>query len=119
MRPYISLMQIPKKLPDRLLKQQITMDTIKDNISDGILAFKKRSKLSNSLYYLLEIFQKNKNCLISIGDILKEYSRDGKQMTQDSLRVLISKLRNTIRKDKACPFIIVKEKDCNEFITFK
>ncbi len=119
MRPYISLMQIPKKLPDRLLKQQITMDTIKDNISDGILAFKKRSKLSNSLYYLLEIFQKNKNCLISIGDILKEYSRDGKQMTQDSLRVLISKLRNGIRKDKACPFIIVKEKDCYEFITFK
>ena len=52
----------------------------------------------------------NKNCLISIGDILKEYSRDGKQMTQDSLRVLISKLRNGIRKDKACPFIIVKEK---------
>ncbi len=119
MRPFISLMQIPKKLPERLIKQLITMTTIKDNINDGILAFKNRAKLSNSLYYLLQVFQKNKNELISLGDILKEYSNDGKQMTQDSLRVLISKLRNLIRKDKECHFLIVKEKDCYEFITFK
>ncbi|MCR4735362.1 MAG: hypothetical protein K5829_10215 [Treponema sp.] len=119
MRPFISLMQRPKELPDKLIKHQITMDTIKDNLNDGIFLFKKRNKLPNSLYYLLSIFQKNKDTFINLEDILKEYDKEEKRMTRDSLKVLISRLRNTIRKDKECNFLIVKEKNSYKFIVYK
>lgn len=119
MRPFISLMQKPVELPDKLIKHQITMDDIKDNINDGLISFKKRTKLSNSLFYLLGIFQKKKDTSLTLDDIIKEYDDDGKQMSKESLKVLISRLRNIIRKDLEATFLIVKEKEYYKFIVYK
>jgi len=117
--PYIPLMQKREELPSSMIKPIFTSEYIKANIDDGIGDFQNRVNLSNSLLYLLKIFRKNKNKKITLKDILEVYKNDNKQMTENSLKVLISKLRNLIRKDKQCHFLIYQEDKEYQFIVYK
>ena len=117
--PYISLMQKPSPLPEELIPKKMTLSHIKNIKSDCIVEFKNRNNLADNLFYLLSIFQANKELVLSLEDIQNIYKNDGKTISQESLKVLISKLRGKIRDDKQCKFIIRKvDKSLYQFVKF-
>lgn len=116
--PYISLMQKPQPLPEYMIPKRYSLEYIRNTKNDFIFEFKKRSGLPNNLFYLLSIFQKNKEFALSLSDIQKFYRNDGKEISESSLKVLISRLRTKIREDRQCKFIILKKKGLYQFVQF-
>lgn len=108
--PYIELMQKTKPLPDYLKKHFLSIEYIKANDSDYIYDFKKKINLSGSLFFLLQILEQNKNIPMTLEEILEYYKKEGKKMTTNSLKVLISKLRKEISNDKDCKFTLSSNK---------
>lgn len=119
LKPYISLMQQPKPLPDCLKKKQFTLDYIKNCNTNFIYKFKENVKLPDRLFYLLKIFQQNIDSPITLKDIQEIYRKDGKEITENSLKTLISNLRKEMLKDKTCNFLISNNKGAYSFIEIK
>lgn len=118
-KPYISLLQPPKTLPKKFIHDQLTLDYIRENENDCIYEFKKNIKLSESLFYILEILQKNKSEPMALKDILKQYEKDGKHITENSLKVEISRLRSKIRENPDCGFLINCQENKYRFVRYK
>jgi len=118
-KPYIPLMQSEKALPLSLIKDSYTLQYLKENKNDCIYEFKKRSKIPDNLFYLLELLQKNKEIELSLNDIVQLYEKDEKSISIDSLKVLLSRLRNYIRQDNKCPFLIYHDTNRYRFIRFR
>ena len=116
---YISLLQPPKKVPDSLIKDKYTLQYIKDNCDDCITSFKTRNHLPNNLFYLLSLLQKNKTVPVKLNQLIDLYKDDGKEITPRSLKVYISQLKNIIRKDKECCFLINQDNGAYRFIRYK
>ncbi len=117
--PYISLLQPPAPVPQSMIKDKYTLQYLKDNSDDCITSFRERNKLPNNLFYLLNLLQKNKAMPLKIADIIELYEKDEKKISEKSLKVLISRLRNMIRHDKECDFLIYHEKQYYRFIRYK
>lgn len=117
--PYVSLLQPAKKIPDSLIKDTYTLQYLKDNSDDCITSFKERINLPNNLFYLLSLFQKNKDTKLSLNRIIELYKMDGKQISQKSLKVNISNLKKLIRSDKECAFLIYQENGNYRFVRYK
>ncbi len=117
--PYVPLLQPPKKIPETLIKDTYTLQYLKDNSDDCITSFKERNNLPNNLYYLLSIFQKNKEMKLSLKRIVSMYKMDGRKITEKSLKVLISNLKRLIRADKECSFLIYQEEGAYRFVRYK
>ena len=118
-RPYISLLQPAKDLPPDLIKDKYTLQYLKENSDDCIFSFKERTNIPQNIFYLLKLMQKNKDMQLSIKDIQDLYKDNGKEITETSIKVLLSKLRKYIRDDHECNFLIYHEKDRYRFIRYK
>ena len=118
-KPYISLLQPAEAIPLSFVKDSYTLQYLQENKDDCIYQFKERSKLPNNLFYLLQLLQKNKETELSFEDLIDLYAKDGKTITEESLRVLMSKLKRQIRNDKECTFLIYRDKDRYRFIRYK
>lgn len=116
LRPYIPLMQKALPLPEKYIRKKAILESIKKNSIDNITNFRKRSKLSDSLYYLLRIFYNNHNAPLSPEDICDEYEKDNKTIGKKSLITMICNLRKAIREDGHCNFYIVSYKNYYTFI---
>lgn len=119
LKPYISLLQSPKPLPTSLIKDKYTLQYLQENQNDCIHKFKERNNLPNNLFYLLTILQERKNISLSYNDIVEIYKKDGKQITKESLKVLMSKLKKVIHQDKECNFLIYHDDDRYKFVRYK
>ena len=117
--PYITLIQPAKQLPLSMVKDSYTLQYLKENKNDCIYTFQERNKIPNNLFYLLELLQQNKNLMLSFKDIIEIYKKDGKEISEDSLRVHMSRLRKFIRNDRECNFLIYHEKDRYKFVRYK
>ena len=118
-RPYITLMQPAKDLPPSYIKDKFTLQYLKENSDDCIYSFKERTGIPQNIFYLLKLMQENKDTSLSIKDIQNLYKENGKQITETSIKVLLSKLRKYIRDDHDCNFLIYHEKDRYRFIRYK
>lgn len=118
-KPYVSLLQEPKPLPKTLIHDQLTLRYIKENENDCIYDFRNNIKLQPSLFYLLEILQRNKSQPMSLSEILQIYKRDRKQMTEKSLKVIICRLRSKIRENPDCGFLINFSDNKYRFVRYK
>ena len=114
--PYIPLFQTPKPVPENLVRECSTIQIMRDNNDDFIHSFKIRNHIPNNLYYLLSLLQQNKNRALGLNRIIEFYRQDGKRITERSLKVLISNLKNIIRHDKECGFIIDQDKGTYRFV---
>ena len=119
MQPYIPLLQKAKPLPENYIKEQFTLQYLKEQSDDCIHSFCERNNLPANLFYLLDTFQKNRNLFLSYSDIKKIYEEDGKIITEKSLSVLISKLRKRIREDNQTCFLIYQENNKFKFVRYK
>lgn len=118
-KPYISLLQTPKKLPESLIKDKYTLQYLQENKDDCIHQFKERTNLPNNLFYLLTLLQRNKDLELSYEDIEELYKENGKSITKESLKVNMSKLKKYIHNDKKCNFLIYHDKDRYRFVRYK
>lgn len=118
-RQYITLIREPLPLPPNLIHDPLTLHYLEENKNDYIIKFRDQTKLSRSLFYLLEILHKNKSKPMSLEDIIEVYKSDKKQMTIDSLKVLISRLRNKIRQNPNCGFLINSSDKKYRFVYYK
>ena len=118
-RPYISLLQSPKKVPESFIKDKYTLRYIKENQDDCIKDFRKRNKLPDNLYFLLTLLQKHRQFELSYKDIMELYEENGRHISKESLKVLMSKLKKYIHDDKTCNFLIYHDKDRYRFVRFK
>ena len=116
--PSIYLMQEPLPLPKEFLNPKITLEYIKQFEEDGLEDFKIRNNLPESLFYLLKLMQQNEAIKLNIQDIQKLYKKDNKDISESSLYVMLSRLRNIIIADKNKKFIISKEGEYYNFIKF-
>lgn len=117
--PYVSLLQPPKPLPKSLVRDQLTLNYLRENENDCIYEFKNRIRLSPSLFYLLEILQKNKSEPLTLKEILSVYKKDNKQMTEASLKVIMSRLRSKIRQNPDCGFLINYSDNKYRFVRYR
>ncbi len=118
-RPYITLLQPAKTLPPDFIKDKYTLRYLKENSDDCIYSFKERTGIPQNYFYLLKLMQKNKDMLLSIKDIQNLYKENGKEISEGSIKVLLSTLRKYIREDRECNFLIYNEKDMYRFIRYK
>ena len=118
-KPYISLLQPPKELPEHLIKDKYTLQYLKENQDDCIFEFKKRNNLPANLFFLLTVLQKNRNIGLTYNDIVNIYQKEGRSITKESLKVLMSKLKAVIHADHNCNFLIQHEKDRYRFVRYK
>lgn len=98
--PYIHLMTPPPPFPEvfstDFLYEKITYNK---NHYKSIKDFKIKTKLPDNLFILLQIFYDRKNENISLQE-LKEYYQERKgSITEDSLKVQISKIKSYIKKN--------------------
>ena len=118
-RPYITLLQPAKELPQNYIKHRFTLQYLKENSDDCIYTFKERTSIPQNIFSLLKLMQKNKDMLLSIKDIQNLYKEIGKEITEKSIKVMLSTLRKYIREDHDCNFLIYHEKDRYRFIRYK
>ncbi|MBP5520280.1 MAG: hypothetical protein J6X84_06865 [Treponema sp.] len=118
-KPYISLLQEPKPLPRHFIKDQYTLQYLKENSDDCIYQFLERSHIPNNLFYLLSVLQKNKEIELTLKDIVEIYKKDGHKITEESLKVHISNLKKQIRNDKKCSFLIINDEGYYRFVRYK
>ena len=95
------------------------LEYLKENSDDCIYSFKERTGIPQNYFYLLKLMQKNKDMLLSIKDIQNLYKENGKEISEGSIKVLLSTLRKYIREDRECNFLIYNEKDMYRFIRYK
>jgi len=106
---YIPLMQKPKPLPESIKKS--FFERLKENSFDSLLfSFKKRNHLPANLYNLLLILNENRETSVSALELSRLYSNRHAQISETSIKVLISKLRHYISEDAECIFYIAKNK---------
>ena len=97
------------KLYSRDRKTKTLFSKLQIDTSLSLLNFKKRCNLAENLYYLLLIFYNNRETPLSIEEIIDLYKKDKKQITEQSLRVSISRLKSKIAEDKENSFFIHKQ----------
>lgn len=114
--PYINLMQKPLPLPNYLKKEKLNLTNIKRKTDDNIYDFKEKVSLPNNLFYLLKILQQNKNIKMTTADIQELYKNDNKNISEASIKVLISNLKKEIEKDPSCNFRICNERGLFSFL---
>lgn len=102
--PYISLICKPKPLPENLIFTE--HDYHNEN---ELLDFKNRSGIPENLYKLLIILYKNKAHYLSLNDIIRLYAEEYKNITEASLKVMISNLKKNMIKDQKFNYMIVRE----------
>lgn len=117
-RSSIYLMQKPIPLPPEFILQRLTLEYIEQSINDGVEDFCKRTNLSKSLKYLLKVLEENQDLKLSLEDIKQLYENDNKEISIESLYVMISKLRGKIKADENKSFIISKDGKRYHFIKF-
>lgn len=117
--PYITLLQPAKPVPLSFVKDLYTLQYLKENKDDCIYQFQERNHIPKNIFYLLQLLQKNKEISLTLKDLADFYKKDGKDITIESLRVIMSRLRNYIRNDKDCNFLIYHDQDRFKFVRFK
>lgn len=107
LKPYIPLLQKPKKLPDDLpLRNTFDFLGKLNPPAFNLEEFKNKTKLPENLEFLLKIFLDKPGSALSSDHICNEYHKQSKQMTETSLGATISKLKKYLRLDENCPYII-------------
>ena len=97
--PYIYLMQKPEPFPESFTTDFLYEKfTYNKNHYKSIDGFKSESKLPESLYLLLQIFFDHKDDILTIYDLILLYSEKKKQVSQTSLKVMLSNLRSYFKK---------------------
>lgn len=118
-KPYISLLQPAKPVPLSLVKDSYTLQYLKENKDDCIYQFQERNNIPKNIFYLLVLLQKNKEVPLTLKEIADYYKKDGKEITIESLRVIMSRLRKYIRNDRECNFLIYHDQDRFKFVRYK
>ncbi len=119
LRPYLPLMTKPLEIPMEMIKDNLTLEYMKERKGDFIYEFKKRTNLPENLFYLLALLHANRDKALSYEDICDLYREDEHKITYGSLKVIMSKLKAAIRNDKQCNFIIGKKDNKFRFIVFR
>lgn len=119
LRPYLPLMTKPLEIPKEMIKDNFTLQYMKEKKGDFIYEFKKRTNLPENLFYLLALLHSNRDKALSYTDISDLYKEDERKISYESLKVMMSKLKSAIRNDKQCNFIIGKKDNKFRFIVFR
>lgn len=117
-KPYIPLLSSPKPLPPTFRRESSTLSYL-EKTNSNIYDFKNRTHLRAGLFYILEILYNNQTQTLTMEDIITIYQIDGKRMTKNSLKVLISQLRRKIREDGECGFLIYAENKRYRFVQYR
>ena len=114
--PYIHLMQRPKPFPKKYTFEYISEKFKAWKIeSNSIQDFRKKSGIPENLFILLQIFSDRKGTSLSIAELQKFYSEQKAEISENSLKVLISNLRSYFKKFPEYRFAIVKTASGYEF----
>jgi len=114
--PYIHLMQRPKPFPKKYTFEYISEKFKAWKIeSNSIQDFRKKSRIPENLFILLQIFSDRKGTSLSIAELQKFYSEQKAEISENSLKVLISNLRSYFKKFPEYRFAIVKTASGYEF----
>lgn len=114
--PYIHLMQQPKPFPKNYTFEYICNKFKAWKIEENyIQEFRKKSKLPENLFTLLQIFSDRKGTKLSITEIKKIYTEEKAEISESSLKVMISNLRSFFKKFPEYHFAIVKSPSGYEF----
>lgn len=94
-----------KKVPQKLFYERKTKIP-----QHEVETFVKKVHLPENLHFLLKLFAENTEMCFSSEEITKYYSDNCRRLNEDSLKVLISKLRKYLTKDKNFNYEIIKFK---------
>ena len=111
LKPYIPLMQTPLPFPQKESKTKRLFEKLQIDTTLSLQNFKKRTNLPENLYYLLQLFYNKREQFISIQEIIEEYKKNNKTITEASLRVSISRLKKKLAEDKENTFFLHKQND--------
>ncbi len=75
---------------------------------DKLISVKKEYKIPSNLFFLLTILFDNRNYTLTLNDIKKIYEDYDKQISIESLKVLLSNLKKYLAMDEKNRFSIIK-----------
>jgi len=107
--PYIPLMQKAKSLPEDLPFKNaydFLLNKSSEN-NENVLKFVDKVKLPDNLQFLLDIFFKNLGNSLSATALSDIYKEKHKNLTEQSAKTLISKLRKCLKEDEDFPYSII------------
>lgn len=110
LKPYIPLIQKAKDLPEGLpIKNPLDYLSKLTPKSFDFNKFKEKVNLPPSSEFIFKIFLANVEKPLSVANICEEYHKQSKEMSEKSVGPVISKLKQYLRKDEDCPYVISSE----------
>lgn len=107
--PYIPLMQPHKKLPKEIINSDYYKKMLTTQEEDKLIFLK--NNLSENQFFLFNLFYENLDNFLSLDTIIKKYKADNREMTENSLKVVISRLRKKLRTLEISGFYIESHKN--------
>lgn len=105
--PYIPLMQKSKSI-NTTNNNKIFLKELLDYQSEEIFNYLQEN-LSKQQFFLFKILFKNRETYIALGEILEEYKKNDKQMTENSLEVVISRLKKRMEELNKTGYLILSK----------
>jgi len=115
---YVPLMQKPKLLPENFYVTKMFKDTAIKEARHRLLDFKIKTKMPDNLFFIMELLFINEDKAISLEEIQKEYSKEIRNITIESLSVQISKLKKILKDNPQANYAIIKQKKGYRFLAF-
>ncbi|MCQ2592564.1 MAG: helix-turn-helix domain-containing protein [Treponema sp.] len=118
LRPYIPLMQKFKPLPKHLYVTKMYEDSSIKASYYSLINFKNKSKMSNGIFFLMELFYRNSDKAITLEELQKQYEDNRHFITIESLKVQISRLRTFLKNHSNNQYAILTRKDGYQLVVF-
>lgn len=109
-RPFVPLMQKPKPLPKEFAANPFYEEQIRMTIESQLNKLHNSPGFSEANFALLQIFYANFNKTLTLQQIQEEYQKNNRDISIESVKVNISKLRSAMKKVKGCRLIILHNK---------
>ena len=117
--PYIPLMQKAKPLPPQFAANIFYRDQVYNSTEHQLYDLHSAPGMTPSRFYLLQIFYTHIDSYLTLKDIQSEYEKDKREISTDSLKVQISRLRTIIKNADNCRLLILNDKNGYKLVEFQ
>lgn len=118
LNPYIYMMQQPKPLPKHMLINYLYNDFQIASLESRLYAARKFKKMTDGLFFLLELLYKLQDKPSTLEAIQQEYKLNRKHIKLESLKVELSRLKSILKNNPDSRFTIIKRLEGFQLVEF-
>ena len=115
---YIPLLQKPKMLPENFFVTKMYMDTSLKEAKTRLYEFKVKAEIPENLFFLMELLYIKCEEPITLEELQKTYSEYANNISLNSLKVNLSKVRKILKDNPDQRLELIKRRDGYKMISY-